>query len=86
MALIDVANALILVMGVSAAFLVSSGSAKQRFLGFTIAALSEPCWLYVSVETCAWGIFVLSLWYLGCNVRGAINSARELKNEISNRK
>lgn len=86
MALIDVANALILVMGISAAFLVSSSSARHRFFGFTIAALSEPCWIYVSVETCAWGIFVLSLWYLGCNVRGAINSARELRDETSNRK
>ena len=86
MALIDAANALILVMGISAAFLVSGRSARQRFFGFTIAALSEPLWLYVSVETCALGIFVLSLFYLYCNVRGAVNSARELRDEISNRK
>lgn len=73
MTLLDFANGLILVVGAVVAYSVSSSNRTVKFYGFLIGALSQPVWMYVTLATGNWGIFLLSIWYLGCNIRGAIN-------------
>jgi hypothetical protein len=73
MTLLDVVNGVIFVMGAVAAYCISSSNRKTKFIGFLVASLSEPFWLYATLKTGNWGIFLLSLWYLGCNIRGVIN-------------
>jgi hypothetical protein len=73
MTLLDAVNGVILLMGAVSAYCISSSNRKTKFIGFLVAALSEPFWLYATLKTGDWGIFLLSLWYLGCNIRGVIN-------------
>lgn len=82
--LLNFANGLILVMGAAGAYFISSSDRKIKFYGFLIGVLSEPIWMYVTLATGNWGIFLLSLWYLICNIRGVYNHRG--KNEDRNSK
>jgi hypothetical protein len=52
----------ILVFGCSSIWILGRPEHWRRF-GYILGLLSQPFWLYMSIKTGQWGVFILSLFY-----------------------
>jgi hypothetical protein len=52
----------ILVFGCSSIWILGRPESWRRF-GYLLGLLSQPFWLYMSIKTGQWGVFILSLFY-----------------------
>jgi hypothetical protein len=49
-------------------------STKSWFrYGFVVGLLGQPFWIYASIESGQWGIFVVAIWFTVSHIRGIRN-------------
>ena len=62
----------IIIFGCSAIWFVGRTEKWKRY-GYILGLLSQPAWLYTSIKSNQWGIFILSLWYTYAWGQGVYN-------------
>lgn len=50
--------------------LLSSGNRRTRRVGHTLGVVVQPLWLWETYAAQQWGMFMLSVWYVGMYARG----------------
>jgi nicotinamide riboside transporter PnuC len=54
-------------------------STKDKFKwGFIIGLINQPLWIYTTLKSGQWGMFLVSLWYVVMYIRG-MNNHRKIK-------
>jgi hypothetical protein len=61
---------ILIASGLSILLFSSKGHYKY---GFLAGLAAQPFWLYASYQAKQWGIFVLSVWFTICYIRGIKN-------------
>ena len=67
-------QAQILLLGVTARWLVGGGTQRGVRISLWVGAANLPAWFYVSWETSSWGMGVLNFVYAGLYVRALLNT------------
>ncbi|MBR8137216.1 hypothetical protein [Burkholderia cenocepacia] len=47
-----------------------NGTPRQQRWGAVVGLVGQPAWLYLTWSTLEWGMFVVSVFFTGCYVRG----------------
>lgn len=70
----DFAQAMLVLLGAGAIYLLSEKRGRVRRWGYIVGAASEPFWLYAAWTTQQWGVLLLVFWWSWFYIRGAINN------------
>lgn len=46
---------------------------KRHKLGLGVSLISQPFWFYFTMSSGYWGMFLVSLWHCGNQIRGLYN-------------
>ena len=63
----------IIVFGCSAIWFVGAREPYRRW-GYVLGLISQPAWLYASVVSEQWGVFLVSVIYLAAWIRGCVKN------------
>jgi len=87
MALKTLVNIVVMIEGLTAAYLLTRTDTRSRFWGCVIGLAGQPCWFYIAIESKNHGLTALACWYTFCWIKGIRNNWKQLKeasNEESN--
>jgi hypothetical protein len=65
----NILQSLLLILSALSIFLISRGQ-KLELYGFITGLICQPLWLITSYKNKQWGIFILALFYIYCNIYG----------------